>query len=176
MAYGIIPYRVNLGRLASRFGMKDEAKRSKIRRMCSGYANNIDGLAYDEGVPKFMDIVEELLDGKATHTKYGYIYWYAIKGFVEELGLFIQNADWYPASADIFWENPHFVLYGIDAPMEIPTPDDFPTVFVLRNDRMNDDLIESLVKKLSNNVQIDQLKNWIKEAKRYKQDLILYYH
>lgn len=176
MGYGIMPYRVNLERLSSRFGMEDKAKRSKIRKMCSRDANNIDSLAYGDEVPKFMDIVEELLDGKATHAKFGYIYWYAIKGFVEELGRFMHNADWYPASADIFWENPNFVLYDIDALMQIPTPDDFPTVFVLRNNKMTDELIESLVEKLSDSYQIAQLKNWIKEAKQYKQDLVLFYH
>lgn len=178
MGYSITPYRVSLERLCSYFGIEDKGKRSKIRAMCRKKADNIDELAYGKAVPKFMDVVEELLDGKATHAQAGYVYWYAIEGFIEELGQVMYANDWIHASeeAQIFWDYEDFGVYDIDAPMEIPTPDDFPTVFVLHNAMMTDELVNALVQEVTDSYQIAQLENWIKEAKRYKQDLVLYYY
>ncbi len=44
---------------------------------------------------KFNDIVTELLEGKVEHLNYGYTYWYVIKGFVESIGQFLPNDQWY---------------------------------------------------------------------------------
>ena len=178
MGYSITPYRVSLERLSTYFGIEDKGKRSKIRAVCRRKADNIDELAYGEAIPKFMDIAEELLDGKVTHNQYGYLYWYAIEGFMEVLGSVMYANDWIHASeeAQVFWKHREFVLYDIDAPMEIPTPIDFPTVFVLHNNLLSDELVKSLEQEITNSYQIAQLKNWIKEAKRYKQDLVLYYY
>ncbi len=59
--------------------------------------------------------------------------------------------------------------------MPITKPDDVPTVFVLRNAMMTDELESNLEQKVTNSFQIAQLKNWLKEAKQYQQDLVLYY-
>jgi len=176
MSYGIMPYRVSLSRLKTRFGCTVSNKRSKIKKACARYAEQIDSWD-DEGVPTTMEIVTELLDGQATHNRLGHKYWYALKGFIEDLGSFLYNSEWYPASSDVFFSLNEFKLYDIDAPMKIPSPDDFPTVFVLREENMTPELEEKLNKELaSEEAQLRQVLNWIKEAKRYKQDLVLYYH
>jgi hypothetical protein len=174
MSYGIMPYRVSLDRVRSRFGCSVSSKRSKIKKACARYASQIDEWD-DENTPKMMEIVEELLDGKATHSNLGYKYWYALKGFIEDLGRFMMNREWYPADADAFWDIEEFRLYDIDAPMKIPRPDDFPTVFVLRSENMTPDLDLKLQQKLSGG-QLIEVQGWIREAKQYKQDIILYYH
>jgi hypothetical protein len=137
---------------------------------------NIDSLANDADTPKFMDIVEELLTGKINLTNYGYIYWYAIKYFIEELGQSLSNTHWYPASVDVFFEHPSFILYGIDFARTIPKPEDFPTVFVLHKEKMDDELNFSLKEKVGNVSQSSELIGWIGLAKKYKEDLVLYYH
>lgn len=174
MSYGIMPYRVNLDRVKSRFGCTVSSKRSKIKKACARYAKQIDEWD-DENTPTMMEIVEELLDGKATHANLGYKYWYALKGFMEDLGRFMSNREWYPASADVFFDLSEFGLYNIDAPMKIPTPDDFPTVFVLKSENMTPDLDLKLQQKLSGG-QLREIQSWINEAKQYKQDIVLYYH
>ncbi len=176
MSYGIMPYRVSLSRLRTRFGITVTAKRTKVRKACYILGRNVDQMDSSPEAPVFNDIVTELLDGKATHSKYGYKYWYAIKGFVESLGQFLNNSEWYPADADVFWKTKAFKLYDIDAPMKIPSPDDFPTVFVLRAENMTDKLLKELEKELGNGEQYWQVSGWIQEAKRYKQDLVLFYH
>ena len=171
-----MPYRVSLSRLRTRFGLTVTAKRSKVRKFCYHLARSVDEMDSSNDAPKFHDIVTELLDGKAEHLNYGYKYWYAIKGFVESIGQLLPNDQWYPADASIFWNTNAFKLYDIDAPMKIPTPDDFPTVFVLRAENMTNELLTELVNKLGNDKPYWQIAGWIQQAKRYKQDLILFYH
>lgn len=176
MSYGIMPYRVSLSRLSTRFGNTNNSKRSKIRRICLKDANDVDELDSNPDAPLFKDIVENMLDAKIDHPEYGYKYWYALRGFIESIGQFLMNNHWYPASADVFWKMEAFKLYDIDAPMEIPAPNDFPTVFVLRGENMTDDLIENLKAEIAEEDQFRQTSFWIQESKRYKQDLILFYH
>jgi hypothetical protein len=176
MSYGIMPYRVSLSRLQTRFGNPDKAKRRKTRDACVRYAREIDELDSAPDAPTFMQVVDDLLDGKVEHPNYGHKYWYALKGFIESIGKFLNNNYWYPASADVFWDIDAFKLYDIDAPMKIPSPADFPTVFVLRGDRMTDKLLKELEEKIEDREQFLQVAAWIKEAKRYKQDLVLFYH
>jgi hypothetical protein len=175
MGYGIMPYRVSLSRLATRFGNPNSSKRSKARRACASIASNMDDLFGGDG-PGYMDIVEELLDGKATHRGYGAWYWYAIERMIGDLGQFLHNGEWYPSRADAFWDHPAARLYDIDAPMDIPSPDDFPTVFVIRNAELNDALLAGFREKISDDAQYRSFSHWVNEAKRYKQDLVLYYY
>ncbi len=172
-----MPYRVSLELLRDCFGSEDNTLKDKLRERCKKAEREIEGMAANDDTPYFKDIVEELLDGKATHTnrKYGYIYWYAIENFIKVIGLQMYANDWSHASADAFWDNKAFKLYDIDAPMPITKPDDVPTVFVLRNAMMTDELESNLEQKVTNSYQIAQLKNWLKEAKQYQQDLVLYY-
>ncbi len=174
MGYGISPYRVSLQRLCTRFGTQDEARKSRLREVCFKRAKDMDGLG-DATTPLFMEIVEELLNGKVT-SGIGYLYWYAIESFISDLGVFLANNQWYPASAEVFWEIESFALYAVNAPMKIPQSEDFPIVFVLHHQKMTDELQLTLQEKIKNQAQLAQLQNWIKEAKIYEQDLILYYY
>jgi hypothetical protein len=174
MGYGIMPYRVSLERLRSRLGTQDEARKIRLRSVCLKKANNMDRLG-SAGTPSFMEIVEELLNGKATHDT-GYLYWYAIKCFIEDLGVLLDNNKWSPASADELWEIGEFALYDIGAPMKIPQADDFPVVFVLSQEKLTQNLLNTLEEKIKNQAQRTQFQNWIKEAQTYEQDLVLFYH
>ncbi len=174
MGYGIIPYRVGLERLQSRLGTQDEARKNKLRGVCLKKAKDIDNLGSVD-TPPFMEIVEELLDGKATQTT-GYLYWYAIKCFIDDLGIMLNNNQWYPASADELWKIGDFALYDIGAPMKIPQAEDFPVVFVLSKEKMTQQLPGTLEERIADQAQRTQFQNWIKEAQAYKQDLVLFYH
>lgn len=165
-------YRVNLARMATRFGNPKSAKRSKARNACYRFAGED-----AEGEVTYNEIVKEMInDAKASHKNLGYKYWYAIKGLVEDMGQSLPNSCWYPSPADVFWEHPNFNLYDIDAPMEIPHPDDFPTVFVLRYVNMTDELATQLEEMIEDDGQLEEVNYWLKEAIRYKQDLVLFYH
>ena len=174
MSYGIMPYRVNLARVGTRFGNEKTNKRTKAKTACLRYLYELG----DELVPPSnKELVSEMIDdSKALHKNLGYKYWYAIKGLVEHLGSPLSNRAWYPASADFFWDNPFFKLYDIDSPMKIPEPDDFPIVFVLRYAAMSDDFLAMCEEKLEDEEQLNEMKSWIKQAKRYRQDLVLFYH
>lgn len=170
-----MPIRVNLGRLRTRFGSTNSGKRSKIRRACAGIAANVDDL-FEENDPAYMDLVEELLDGKATHENMGAKYWYAIKEMAESLGKWLNNSEWYPASPDLFWNHSAIHLYDIDAPMIVPSPDDFPAVFTLRNADMTDELLEEFKNLIEDEAQFRQFSGWVTDARRYKQDLLMFYY
>lgn len=175
MSYGIIPYRVSLGRLATRFGHPDPKKRSRIKSGAMRYAKTVDQWDSEDS-PKMKEIVAELLDGKATHERYGHKYWYAIKGLVEDIGRLLNNSAWYPCSPDIFFESELFSLYDIDAPMKIPTPDDFPVVFVLRYENMDPEKIDKFTWQVEDGAARYILRDWIYGARKYKTDLVLFYH
>lgn len=180
MGYAISAYRVNLERVESRFGIADKPKRRKIINRCAARKASIDELAsYKTDAPKFMEIVEELLDGKATHERFGFMYWYAIECFIEELGREMVPRDnyWSGRNLDLDFFYKHFSLYSIPAPMTIPTPDDFPTVFVLDSELISDEFIQTTLKEaVPEYFQYGQIKSWLQDAKRYKQDLVLYYY
>ena len=46
MSYGIMPYRVSLSRLRTRFGITVTAKRTKIRKACYILGRNVDQILY----------------------------------------------------------------------------------------------------------------------------------
>jgi hypothetical protein len=175
MGYGIMPYRVSLERLRSRLGTQDEARRQRLKGVCLKKAQDMDRLG-SNSAPKFMEIVEELLNGQVKHEQYGYLYWYAIKCFISDLGVMLDNGKWYPASADMFWEMGAFALYDIGTSIKIPASDDFPVVFVLSQEKMTQDFIQTLSEKVKEQGQLSQLTAWVKEAKLYQQDLVLFYH
>ncbi len=174
MGYGITAYRANMQRVATRFGIKVSKKKSPVRKACRPRAAAIDEL-YDDEPPLFLDIVEELLDGKAEHEDQGARYWYAYEGFVQALGQRLANNEFYPGDAEPFVSHSAFRIYDIDAPMDIPHPDDFPMVLTLRKDAMTDDVVAEVVAEMSAE-QGRQFSFWIKEARQYKQDLVLFYY
>lgn len=175
MSYGISPYRISLSRLATRFGNPNSGKRSKARRACASISSNMEDMFEDDG-PSYMDIVEELLEGKATHPNHGAWYWYAIEQMINELGRWLPNNNWYPADPEAFWSHSACNLYDIDSPMDIPTPDDFPTVFVIRFAELGDGLLEGFREKIADDDQFSEFSYWVKEAKRYKQDIVMFYY
>jgi hypothetical protein len=180
MGYAISAYRVNLERVESRFGIADKPKRRKIINRCAARAASIDELgSYKTDPPKFMEIVEELLDGKATHERFGFMYWYAIECFMEELGREMVPRDnyWEGRNLDLDFFYKHFSLWSIPAPMTIPTPDDFPTVFVLPAERITEEFMTTTVNAaVPEYFQRGQLQSWLKNSKQYKQDLVLFYY
>lgn len=175
MGYGIMAYRVSLSRLKSRFGVSVSSKKSSIRKKCFPIGRRIDDMGSDDA-PRLMQVVEELLAAKVEHPEYAYLYWYALKGFIEDLGAPMSNSAWYPAEADLFYELPEFKLYDIDAPMALPRPDDFPVVFVLRAEQNTQALVEKMHSNIKEPEQLQEVLNWLQSAQRYKQDLVLYYH
>ena len=168
-----MPYRVSLSRLATRFGNPVAKKRSKARRACLSVQSEMDDL-FDHWEVSYSDVVEDLLDAKASYPNAGAMYWYAIKQIIEDLGRWLPNNGWYPADPDALWSASSASLYDIDAPMKLPSPDDFPTVFVVRGPKL-DDFLAELDGKVEAN-QLSEVAYWVKEAKRYRQDLVLYYH
>lgn len=169
-----MPYRVNLARVGTRFGNEKTNKRTKAKNACLRYLHDFEDEA---GGLSNRALISEMIDeSKASHQNLGYKYWYAIKGLVEYLGGHLNNNAWYSASADFFWDNPFFKLYDIDSPMEIPEPDDFPVVFVLRYAAMSDDFLAMCEEKLDDEEQLIEMKEWVKKAKQYRQDLVLFYH
>lgn len=59
MSYGIMPYRANVARVATRFGVKVSKKKSAVRRACEPRAPQIDEI-FDNEPPLFLNLVEEL--------------------------------------------------------------------------------------------------------------------
>jgi hypothetical protein len=173
MGYGIMPYRVSLGRLATRFGNPVAKKRNQARRACLRVQSQMDDL-FDHWDISYKDVVEDLLEGKASYENAGAMYWYAIKQIIEDLGRWLPNSEWYPADADAIWNAPEVKLYDIDSPESFPSPDDFPTVFVVRSERL-EAFHEGLKDKVET-AQWNEVGYWVKEAKRYRQDLVMFYH
>jgi hypothetical protein len=175
MGYGITAYRVNLDRLQTRFGVKDSKKRNTMLKACYGRRNSIDELG-DESSPRFIDYANDLLNGTVSYPGNGFKYWYAIECFIGELGHLLNNNAWYPSPCDILFDFNEIKLYDIGRPLRIPGSDDFPTVFVLRKENMTDEFIRSFEEKHNDADQVYAMKNWIDQAKRYKQDLVMYYY
>lgn len=185
MSYGIIPYRVNLKRVAALIGTTDTSTRKKVIKHCSKRAALIDDLADSDNAPQFMEVVEELLDGKATHERYGFMYWYALESFITLLGQRLDNTYWkrIPAGEmDFFFQKFNLFNAALPLPMSIPKPNDMPIVFVLPASEITNDfkamVVNMMLKRESNyeNIQLLEVVEWIESAKRYKQDLVLFYY
>jgi hypothetical protein len=131
---------------------------------------------FDDDGPAYMEIVEDLLDGKATFKHHGAWYWYAIEQIIADLGRRLSNGSWYPGNSEPFWSHASCCMNDIDSPMQIPAPDDFPSVFVIRNSALSDELVVDFREKISDEDQFSEFSRWVKEAQRYKQDLVMFYY
>ena len=186
MGYGIMPYRVNLDRVTSLIGTSKEHVREDVKSYCSRRASRIDSLSSSgENDPKFMDIVEELLDGKATHKHYGFMYWYAIEDFIKMCGTMMVNTELVSVRAgdmDFFFRkfkmNNHF---RSPLTFSIPTPDEFPTVLVKLSSEIDEFLMTTFKEAplkfpQFSETEYEQIQSWLVEAKQNEQDLVLYYY
>lgn len=174
MGYGITGYRVNLSRMNTRFSHEKAAKRSAAKNAC---IENISNWDVEEGDPTHTELIDELIDeSKASYNHLGYKYWYAIEGLISDLGTCLDNSEWYPCDPEVFEDDFRFKMYNINTSFEIPTPDDFPSVLTFFAEDMTEEATTQISNKIDDEDQKNSFLQWVKAAKRYKQDIVLFYY
>jgi hypothetical protein len=189
MGYGITPYTCNLPLLKSLLDPEDDTittmtreRKQQLQTQCiEGLENRLSnsGLATPDDI---RAAVSELFTGAATNRDHGFIYWYAIEYVMQTypgLSSYLDNSAWYPAPADVFFNSDCVGLFNIDylPGKTVAGPDDFPTVFVIRNDDLDDFATEiSSLQENMDDEQVGEVQAWIRQAKQSERSLVLFYY
>lgn len=173
MGYGITPFRVRWSRIEACFGMADLAQRDKILAACEVRIEKLDEW-FDDGTP-FEVILRDFLAGQVSYPDEGYKYWYAIELLAAGFGQSLDNNAWYPAKIDTLWELDACKLFLLRTAVPIPSPDDFPTVFVILHATLDAALAQ--LKALHKDAdQVAEFTEWCHQAQETGEDLVLYYY
>jgi hypothetical protein len=187
MGYGITPYTCNLPLLKSLLDPEDDTITTMIRerkqqlqtRCIEELENRLNGLAEPDDI---RAAVHELFTGAASNHDHGFIYWYAIECVMQThpgLASYLDNSAWYPAPADVFYNSDCVGMYDIDyvEGTSVAGPDDFPTVFVIRHDDLDDFATEiPSLKDDMDDEQVSEVQEWIRQAKQTERSLVLFYY
>jgi hypothetical protein len=172
MGYGIMPYCVKMDRVERAFGSHDGQLEAAIlsehgRRMARMDSN------FDD--TPMADILHDFIAGTVSYPQEGYKYWYAIEMIMQSIGQMLPNGAWYPADIDALWSLQGCRLYSIQTAVKIPSPDDFPTVFIIRNADI-DAARTDAQSKMKDAEQLAEFETWCNRAHASASDLALYYY
>lgn len=180
MAYGILPYRIDLTDIEDLFGVSKTIPAIKDRIMQSAPhgAGLLDrDFPVEDGWMKAEDILINFLDGVVVNygentTKH----WYVIELLIQMFGQSLPNAQWYPAGIDPFYSIDCFRMYRIakNRTFNLPSPDGFPAVFSVEYNLL-DEALEQIKQADFDPAQIAEFESWVQLAKEDEQDLVLFY-
>jgi hypothetical protein len=188
MGYGITPYTCDLPLLKSLLDPEDDTittmtreRKQQLQTQCiEGLEGRLSsGLATPDDI---RAAVSELFTGAATNRDHGFIYWYAIEYVMQThpgLSSYLDNSAWYPAPADVFFNSDGVGLFDIDylPGKSVAGPDDFPTVFVIRHDDLDDFATEiPTLQEDMDDEQVGEVQSWIRQAKQTERSLVLFYY
>jgi hypothetical protein len=172
MSYGITPYLVKISAVASSFGGQDAALKADIVADCGKRMARLDD--WFEDTP-MADILTDFLAGKVSYPGEGFKYWYVIEMIIQHLGLRLDNGAWYPSDSDPIWSLKGCSMYLLDTAVPIPSPDDFPSVFMVPHARLDEALADGQ-SKITDPEQLAEFVAWCTKGKDRGLDLVLYYY
>lgn len=192
---GFMGWAVDIERLKSLFGSKDEAKLSALKSELEGGLKRLDQEFKDEiadGAPSAIRALEQLVRGEPLPKSYGFMYAYVVKEVVDRLGRFLDNSAFCPSGVEIGQSVDNALKeMGVkdvslaalscgSLPVQIPRPDDFPGYGHLTADRVRTALIE-----LNANTYrggdpdvaeaIDGLHGWLRDAAQDSRGIVSFF-
>lgn len=178
MGYGIVAYAVNLEQVEKPFGSNNEALKCKIVSLSQDRMESLDDQL---GGTSLQEFANDYFNGTINHREEAYKYWYWVEILCEGYGKNLDNSWWYPSSgaAKPWFDYEHFKLYGLETKPYIPSPDDFPTVFMVRNadlDNAYANIYDQWQKGIYTSEQTQQFQEWVEIAQKDKWDLVLFYY
>lgn len=195
MGYGFIVWAVDIEKLKTVAGSKDE----KLRRMIGGrFKRNVASLddlfRHDiaAGRPSTYEALRQIIDGAIPEGAQGGIYAYAFQLIVEHFGKPLDNGAVYP------WNSPDFgpvdgalaerkvpfelaSFYGCSLPVKLPTPDDFPStgwVSAAKVQEVHAAFTAAPEIEMESDVRdiVDCVRGWFRVAASLQRGLVSYYH
>lgn len=178
MSYGVTAFAVNLNQIEEPFGSQDEELKNEI---VSQVKERFDSIDEQLGGTPMVDITDDYFKGEINHADDAKKYWYLIETLCIGFGRKLSNDHWYPfkGATEPWYDHEQFKLYGINTKPFLPSPDDFPLVFVLGNADLQDAyeaINEQGEKDVYSIEQVRQFSDWIENAQKDRWDLVLFYY
>ncbi len=146
-------------------------------RLQAGIKGEITRLNQTFDTLQFDPFFEDLFTGVIHNKNAGEKYWYAIESLVRHFGTLLSNEAWsHSRSSDIgpIYDIEEFRMYLFTTTPRIPSPDDFPVVFVVEH--KNIELCEEKSLVIRDEDKRNELIDWLTSAKENAEDLILFYY
>ncbi len=177
MGYGVMPYRVKTTKIAELFGSKTQGLTTKLKNRIEQLDDNFEP---EYGWPPMEQLLEQFLNGDAEFFSFdgnSAKHWYTIELLLWEYGEMLSNGNWYPGgNINPFYSAKAFRMYAIDKEnkLNLASPDDFPCLFTIHNENLEE--AAATAADISDNDQRQQFLQWIDEAKKHGEDLMLFYY
>lgn len=169
MSYGIMPYMVDLKSIEDIFGTNNIEVKEKIISKSNEFSKDM-MMQFGEDT---NSLIKSFLDGKISNDS-PYLIWYFIEFLIKKDGRMLDNEFWCPANIDELYEINELKIFDINIP-GLNNPDDFPTVFVCRNEKISS-LMGEVMAKISDKNMRGEFLFWILLCNQYDKDLVLYYY
>lgn len=167
-----MPYRVKLAEIEQLFGTSDQELTSRTRNAVQTRLKQLDN---SFGDISSEEILSDIIHGSINHPNAGYLYWYVIEALIRNSGTFLSNDQWYPVRNQEVRSATGARMYLFRVKPEIPWPDDFPMVFTVLHDNL-DNAMAGMRSSSHDPEQIAQFEDWCTKAKSAGQDLVMYYY
>ncbi|HHF3126605.1 TPA: transcriptional regulator [Vibrio alginolyticus] len=116
------------------------------------------------------ELLMQMLSEEIKYSHLGYAYAYLLEAICKITGYYLSNNSWYPCDVNDFCDIP---FTNTDYPIKFPFPDDFPVVFMIKNQDIHQDNVD--FGGLSEQ-QISEVKSWYTHAVVNNRDLVLFYY
>lgn len=178
MSYGIMAYAVGKRSVEIPFGSKDAELQQNITSQVQERFNSLD--EHFGGTP-METIAEDYFAGEVNHPDDVHKYWYFAEILCQGYGETLPNNEWQPfrgATRELI-NYEVFNMFGFDTEPHLPAPDDFPTVFTVDHEFL-DNAYAAIYQLHENEVydvaQTMQFHSWVEKAKELEKDLVLFYY
>lgn len=171
-----MPYRVDTHKIAGLFGSKANFPAEKYQR----HLESLDDLFMVEyGWTAMETLLEQYFSGSSAFFEFegnSAKNWYTIELLAREYGEMLNNGDWYPGgNIDPFYSAKGFKMFAVDKENKInlPGPHDFPCLFTIHREDLKE--AAGVAENISDEHQRMQFLDWIADAKKHDEDLMLFY-
>ena len=180
MSYALTAYLVDLDRLRSVIGSRDETLAEAIIETNSEEFDDADEYDTDDYLP-LVEALRQLINGDALtpreYTQYGY----ALEELCRYLGKPLDSIQWSAARwSCIEATGLTRLLTEVGPPVQLPPKTDFPAIGYLTRDEIKAELERATALKNSTPAEgvielLDEYCGWLQKAIRRKRDIILFY-
>jgi hypothetical protein len=182
MGYGITAYTLKIKTLEGFCGFKNSKDPDYLRNHYYDYfASSCMELTRDLRLKKYKaeQLWMDYLHGTIHKEASGLTYWRIVELFCTSFfGTRLQNDHWYPTSIDPLYKFSEFRMFYLNS-VELPSPDDFPAVFTIKQEDFNQakaSILKAHQEDWYDINAVNQFNSWTDTAIDKEGDLILFYY
>lgn len=177
MSYGVIAYAAPVEHVAGLFGSENDDLYGTILNQAGSALDQLDETFAGTSTRLIGD---GFFDGRFPDRGEDHKFWYFLEILYSGFGEDLPNDRWYPSrnARDVLFSMTSAAMYDVGIP-GVPTPDDFPAVFVVRQTKLEEarsEIGKAYQAGRLDEMQAEQFSGWIDAARASGRDLVLYYY